>query len=203
MPRKDGRPTRKERSARNKAAYALARRELQDQRNDIAALLPDPYRDCPVPVGVLSAAELRKRRGERSDGDCIDEVCVLVACGITLTKARDFIGVPHWLWETWVRRDIERIVDKLKFARECNLELMADQIIDIADDAKEEDAVVAAMRIKVRQWHLERRDPRFAMRNFSEVRQRSEVSISQKLETTMSPEEAMRQYIKLIDAKPL
>jgi hypothetical protein len=58
------------------------------------------------------------------------------------------------IWETWVRRDVERIVDKLKFARECNLELMADQIIDIADDAKEEDAVVAAMRIKVRQCAL-------------------------------------------------
>lgn len=31
---------------------------------------------------------------------------------------------------------------------------MADQLIDIADDAKEEDAVLAAMRIKVRQCAL-------------------------------------------------
>jgi hypothetical protein len=67
-----------------------------------------------VPKGLLSAADLRERRGDRSDGDCTDEVCLLVACGITLTKARDFVGVPHALWETWVRRDVERIVDKLK-----------------------------------------------------------------------------------------
>jgi hypothetical protein len=37
----------------------------------------------------------------------------------------------------------------------------------------------------------------------AEVHDTSQISISQKLETTMSPEEAMRQYIKMIDAKPL
>jgi hypothetical protein len=37
----------------------------------------------------------------------------------------------------------------------------------------------------------------------AEVHDTSQISISQKLKTTMSPEEAMRQYIKMIDAKPL
>jgi hypothetical protein len=36
-----------------------------------------------------------------------------------------------------------------------------------------------------------------------EVRHKSEISISQVLNTTMTPQEAMQAYIKMIDAKPL
>jgi hypothetical protein len=37
----------------------------------------------------------------------------------------------------------------------------------------------------------------------ADIHRRTEVSISQKLETDATPQEAMREYIKLIDQKPL
>jgi len=107
-----------------------------------------------VPKGLLSAADLRERRGDRSDGDCTDEVCLLVACGITLTKARDFVGVPHALWETWVRRDVERIVDKLKLLANAIWSLWPISSSTSRTTPRKVDAVLAAMRIKVRQCAL-------------------------------------------------
>jgi hypothetical protein len=105
MPTKEGNETRAKKSAANKAAYAVALRESAQRRNDITAVL-DPYRERPtLPPGLVDGNTLRRKRGDRSDEDCINELCELIACGITCAKAREFIGIPNTLWYKWKREN--------------------------------------------------------------------------------------------------
>ena len=85
---------------------------------------------------------------------------------------------------------------------------MSDEIMDIADasiasertegDVEAKDADLLKKRehrIKARPWFLERLAHQYPPKQ-------QMTSISQTLNVTMTPEEAMREYIKIIDEKP-
>jgi hypothetical protein len=92
MPTKMGRPTRKEKSKVNKAAHAAA---MRDVLADSSRIPLDPYRkEEHLPSELIDGNALRRRRGTRTDEDCVNHVCELVACGMTCKAARDHVGVP-------------------------------------------------------------------------------------------------------------
>jgi hypothetical protein len=180
MPKADGTATRSEKKALNKQAFAAARVEMAK----IEATIPfDPYRDEPedhLPKSMLSGHVLKRKRGDLIDEACINRITDLVACGVTLSRARKHIGVPKTLWSEWRKRDHCELKKKLLFAKYLLLERMSEQFLEIADDpdlsrpptikvVKREGAEpthgpdgltineklkIAEMHIKLRQWSL-------------------------------------------------
>ena len=60
---------------------------MEGQATNILAKI-DPYREIEIfPPGQVNGQTLRRLRGERTDEDCIDEICELVAKGLTLKSA--------------------------------------------------------------------------------------------------------------------
>ena len=177
MPTKKGNQTRAEKSAANKAAYAVALRESAQRGKDISAVL-DPYRERPtLAPGLVNGNTRRRKRGDRTDKDCIEELCELIASGITCAKAREFIGISKRLWYKWKRENPYALLENYALARQCALELKEDEMIDIADEpindpefdangnlkpgsmSVSDQLRLREMRIKIRQWQIKRLDP--------------------------------------------
>ena len=95
----------------------------------------------------------RPKRGARSDRDCIDEICEIISVGITAKAACEYVGVPWATWQYWRRNNVENAREKSDFAYECQLEEMADAILDIFDQFKEQrDAAVKTYREAYKAW---------------------------------------------------
>jgi hypothetical protein len=123
-----------------KKAYAKAQREFAQKPKVLSGqLIPlDPYREVQLlPPGMVNGNTLRRTRGERTDEDCINEVCELVCRGITVTSALKLVGVPTLLWYTWKKTNQDNIVEKFEFAYTVHLEVRADEIFDIVDEPLE------------------------------------------------------------------
>ena len=130
--------TRAERRSLNKTGFALARVEDKRVENDVAAVL-DPYREQELlPPGLVNGQTLRRMRGERTDADCINEVCELVASGITCKAARRYVGVPTTTWKSWRRDNVANVKEKYALARECQLEEFIDDTIEIFEELKQQ-----------------------------------------------------------------
>ena len=106
--------------------------------NDVAAVL-DPYRTQELlPSGLTNGQTLRRYRGERTDADCVNEVCELVASGITCKAARRHVGVPTTTWKAWRRDNVANVKEKYAIARECQLEEFGDDTIEIFEEVKQQ-----------------------------------------------------------------
>jgi hypothetical protein len=79
-----------------------------------------------------------RKRGARTDDDCINEICELVAQGITATASVRYVGVPYTTWYAWLRKNHERARDKYNLAYEFHLEAMADKPLRILLQLKAE-----------------------------------------------------------------
>ena len=186
----------------------------------------------------------RRLRGERTDLECINTVCELVAAGCTLITSRVWVGVNALTWHNWREANHHRILEKYKVAVQCYLEHMADATLEILEklkrdrdaalkkynaelreyrralrdyevapkDAKLEKPVepvydgpsefdirIADMRVRERNFHLEKRYPDFA--NKSEVTSTGRTSILQEINIreAKTPAEAMWIYQRLIE----
>lgn len=221
MPTRDGSETRQEKSVANKRAFAVARVEERDEARDVTQYV-DPYREREyLPAGLVNGNKLRSLRGDRSDQDCVAEVCELVACGITRARACEAIGIPHTMWYRWKRLGLYNIPALYEFAKECQLDMLADRTLDIADEdfvdpeydsdgnlmpgsrSIADQIKIREMRIRIKQWHLARLDARFADKKVVDQTVTSVTSISQKLDVKMSPSEAMKEYVKMLELKPV
>ena len=229
-------PTRKE-------VLTFASKELQREQSNVLAFVDRNREIEEIPEGLETGFTKRRKRGVRTDSDCINEICELVSQGITATASVRFVGVPWATWQAWLKKNHEQARDKYEFAYSCHLEVMADNTLRIFEQLKAErdaalkayneahrvwrewkppaqepktprppepiyegptdlDVRLASERVKARQWHLERRHEKFRAKH--SVEQTARVSILQEINIreAKTPEEAMRAYAKLIDARP-
>ena len=113
-----------------------ARKEMESEAANVIGKI-DPYREIEIlPPGMVNGNTLRRTRGERSDEDCIDEICELVARDLTLKMALTWVGVPELGWYIWNCNDVHGIKAKYAVAQQCNLDNMADATIDAFEELK-------------------------------------------------------------------
>jgi hypothetical protein len=229
-------------SARQKKLQAAAQ-SLHETQTNVLAVYERNREIEELPPGLETGHTNRRKRGVRTDEDCINEVCELISRGITATASVRFVGVPWATWQAWLKKNHEQARDKYEFAYSCHLEVMADNTLRIFEQLKAErdaalkayneahrvwrewkppakepktprppepiyegptdlDVRLASERVKARQWHLERRHEKFRAKH--SVEQTAPVSILQEINIreAKTPEEAMRAYAKLINARP-
>ena len=234
---------RKERSKANKAAYALARK-LNFAADLEQVQLPDTAPDL-LPEEECNGYVKRRARGAKTDAQCVNEVCALVAQGLTLKTSLRIVGVPQVTWYKWRQDNIAQLLEKFEFANICNLDGMADDVIEILEDLKRKydeaqkqynaameeyneklaewgslpkDArgarpvephykgptdlglKLAQARVDDRKWFLERRHALFSSK--AEIKQTVSILKEIGIREASTPEEAMKAYARLIDARP-
>ena len=93
-----------------------------------------------LPPGLETGETMRRKRGARTDDDCIAEICELIAQGITATASVRYVGVPAsvryvgvpWAtWQKWLKLNHEGAADQFEFAYTSHLEVMADRTLQI------------------------------------------------------------------------
>jgi len=89
-----------------------------------------------LPPGLETGETKRRKRGARTDRDCIDEACGLIAQGITTMAAVKYVGVPYATWHKWIKFNHELAKEKYEFAYLCHLEAMADRTLQIYEAVK-------------------------------------------------------------------
>jgi hypothetical protein len=76
-------------SKRNKelaqVARRLARDELVQEQADVFAFADRNREIVELPPGLENGLTMKRKRGARTDTDCINEICEIVAQGITAT----------------------------------------------------------------------------------------------------------------------
>jgi hypothetical protein len=184
------------------------------------------------------ATRIDRKRGARTDEDCINEVCELISRGITASAATEFVGLPWSTWHAWIRRNHCQAKEKHDLAYDFHLEAMADKIhrVYLEIRAKREKALEAYYKrydacnkldkdvrsprepqyrgpaewelkaaedqVKAWQWHLELRHKNFQRKHQIETTQNISVLQEINIRDARTPEEAMKMYTKLIDARP-
>ena len=107
----------------------------------------------------------RRRPGRPSkySGRLVREICLRIACGDSLRAVCEDDRMPHkatvlrWLLDP--RRDDFR--RRYAAAREAQADALADELVDIADAARDRDeAAVAKLRIEARKWVAAKLRPR-------------------------------------------
>ena len=220
---------------------ALAHKDMAQEQSNVLAFVDRNREIEEIPERLETGFTKRRKRGVRTDSDCINEICELVSQGITATASVRFVGVPWATWQAWLKKNHEQARDKYEFAYACHLEVMADNTLRILEqlEAKREAAMrdyhaahkawrewmpkhkhdkrplepiyegptdwelkLASEKVKARQWHLERRHEKFKSKHAVEQTKRVSVLSEINIRDARTPEEAMRMYTKLLDARP-
>jgi hypothetical protein len=229
-------PTRKE-------LTALAHKELQREQANVLAFA-EPRRELEeLPEGLETGFVKRRKRGARTDEDCINEICELIAQGITATASTRYVGLPWATWQSWLKKNHQDAREKFEFAYTAHLEVMADNTIRIYEQLKAEreaamkefheahdhwrevaagldkeekrppepiykgpqewELSLAEKRVKVRQWHLERRSDKFKSKQAVENTINTSVLAEININDARTAEEAMAAYQRMLNAKPV
>jgi hypothetical protein len=117
--------------AREEHWRKIASREVTRQQSDVLAFA-DRHREIQkIPANLENGYTKRRKRGTRSDRDCIDEICELISRGITATAATRYVGLPWATWQKWLKLNHERAAEQYEFAYTSHLEVMADRTLRI------------------------------------------------------------------------
>jgi hypothetical protein len=117
---------------------ALAHKELQREQANVLAFA-EPRRELEeLPEGLETGFVKRRKRGARTDEDCINEICELIAQGITATASTRYVGLPWATWQSWLKKNHQDAREKFEFAYTAHLEVMADNTIRIYEQLKAE-----------------------------------------------------------------
>jgi hypothetical protein len=84
-------------SSRKKALTAAAH-ALHEEQTNVLAVYERNREIVELPPGLETGHTNRRKRGARTDEDCINEIGELISRGIIATAATEFVGVP---WSTW------------------------------------------------------------------------------------------------------
>jgi hypothetical protein len=136
-----------------KQLRVIAQKELQREQTNVLAFV-DPRREIEeLPEGLETGHVKRRKRGARSDSDCIDEICEIISAGITAKAACEYVGVPWATWQYWRRNNVENARGKSDLAYELHLQVIADSTLDILDQFKEQcDAAAKACHEAYKAW---------------------------------------------------
>jgi hypothetical protein len=141
-----------------------AHRKVQAKRSDVMAFAERNREIVEIPEGLRSGNAKRRLRGNREDRDCIEEICELLAQGITLTAATRFVGVPWMTWHGWVKRNHKGAGDCYREVYPMHLDAMADQTLMVFEEMKEQRkkalAEYHAAHDEWREWSKQSEDDR-------------------------------------------
>jgi hypothetical protein len=123
---------RSEISELNKLAADIAIREQTDSNPSEVDLsnIPD------LPVGSVNGHVLRRRRGTKSDEQCVAEICELVANGVAVKAARVYVGVPAGTWMRWRTENNCNLIGRLQEAQRAKMDDLADDAMEIFEQLK-------------------------------------------------------------------
>lgn len=127
--------------------------------SDVAAPIEgyrDSLQDAKLPIP-------RKYDWKRSSytPELAAEICDRLAHGESLTKICDTPGMPsHQTVLAWYRQDVNGFTDEYTHAREMGLDAMADQMLDLVDNATPETAQVVRVQFDARRWYLSKLAPK-------------------------------------------
>jgi len=110
--------------------------KLSREQSDVLAFADRNREIEELPPGLETGETKRRKRGARTDLDCINEICELIAQGITVMAAVRYVGVPYATWHKWVKLNHEQSREKFEFAYFAHLEAMADRTLQIYEDLK-------------------------------------------------------------------
>ena len=111
---------------------------LHAEQTNVLAVFERNREIVELPEGLANGHVQRRRRGARTDEDCIHEICELVARGITASAATEFINLPWSTWNAWLRRNHCQAREKYDLAYDFHLEAMADKTQRIFVELKAE-----------------------------------------------------------------
>ena len=100
---------------------------LHAEQTNVLAVFERNREIVELPEGLANGHVQRRRRGARTDEDCIHEICELVTRGITASAATEFINLPWSTWNAWLRRNHCQAREKYDLAYDFHLEAMADK----------------------------------------------------------------------------
>lgn len=195
MPKKNGEPTRKEKSEANKAAYEKTRKQIGKHRPRAAREYVPPPRE-ELPPEETNGQVLARKRGNRTDEDCANEILDRVACGDTLTDALEMVGLSMTQWRGWKVNDRFDLKRQYEFALECQAEAWADDLIKEAEAANEDTVQVCKLRIDTKKWLMGRNNIRFQER--SNVVHSGSAAPAVTINMNMSAQEAAAEYAKTL-----
>jgi Bacteriophage Sf6, terminase small subunit-like len=215
---------------------------LASEQADVLAFADKNREIVRLPKNLETGYTKRRKRGARTDRDCIDEICELIAQGATATASVRYVGLPWATWQKWLKLNHERARESYEFAYTAHLEVMADRTIQIYEELKalreskmavyieahdawcdkmdevkkgekpprepvyrgptEWELSLAEKRVAVRKWQLELRHAKFQRKHTIESKQSVSILQEINIREAKTPEEAMRAYAKLIDARP-
>ena len=83
----------------------VAAQSLHETQTNVLAVYERNREIEELPPGLETGYTNRRKRGARTDEDCINEVCELISRGITASAATEFVGLPWSTWHAWIRRN--------------------------------------------------------------------------------------------------
>lgn len=147
--RKDGKPTRAQKSAQNKSAFAKAKK-------DFSLYMPPEAR-----ARYKAIIEALAEQQIESDADKQQAILSLIIGGLSLRWAREVVGVSHVRWHHWLA-DSERLRDEYALAKEARTEAWADDIMEDAESANAFNAQAVRLRIETKKWLMGKQSGRYA-----------------------------------------
>lgn len=149
LKRRDGKPTRLDRSKANKSNFKQARK-------DFSLYLPPNAR---LRYGaVIEAAQ----KGDLETPHAIQQaVLSLIVAGCGLRVAREAVGVTHYQWHIWIRGDEDLHKQYVK-AKDDRSEAWADDIMEDAEAANAFNAGAMKLRIDTKKWLMGKNSGRYA-----------------------------------------
>jgi hypothetical protein len=95
----------------SRRASKIGKKELTKLASEQANVLAFADRNREIvelPEGLETGKVKRRKRGARTDRDCIDEICELIAQGATATSSVRYVGVSWATWQKWLKLNHER-----------------------------------------------------------------------------------------------
>jgi hypothetical protein len=148
--RKDGKPTRRDKSAANKSSFARSKK-------DFKLYMPPSAR-----ARYQAIIDEMKREGKiESPEEQQKAILSLVIGGLSLRWAREIVGVTHWQWHQWLHSS-EELKKEYNLAKEERTEAWADDIMEDAEAANAFNAQAVRLRIETKKWLMGKHSGRYA-----------------------------------------
>lgn len=92
---------------------------------------------------------------EHGEDGALHMICDSVACGMSLYEICKNEGMPYSVLWRWLKGDSERMA-AYEDALDARADAEAHKMIEISDNASIDDVQVAGLKVKARQWVVER-----------------------------------------------
>ena len=92
---------------------------------------------------------------EHGEDGALHMICDSVACGMSLSEVCKNEGMPYSVLWRWLKGDGERMA-AYEDALDARADAEAHKMIEISDNASIDDVQVAGLKVKARQWVVER-----------------------------------------------